>query len=475
MRRVKIVCTIGPASSSEEKLEQLLRAGMDVARLNCSHGTTEQRIETVRRLRATSAKAGRPVCVFLDLRGPRLRMGELPPEGRMIEPGDEIRLRTEDPAESDGDALPVQSPFLAAGVGAGQPIFINDGNIELIVLETDGVTVRCRVERGGRITSHKGINAPGANLAVPILEQEDLQDLRIMIREGVDAIAMSFVRNPNDIAQVRTAARAFNPKIPLISKLETSQALEHLEGILEASDAIMIARGDLGVERPPEEVPILQKRLIAAANRHGRPVITATQMLESMVEHQRPTRAEASDVANAVFDGTDCVMLSAETSIGKHPVKTVQIMDRILRVAEEEWLLTREGRPLERASMDPVLAISEAACHAAERLNARKIAAFTRTGRTAAAVSRCRPKCPVIAFSPNEQVLRLANLLWGVTPRHMPTMENTEQLVEALDRHLLEQNLAAPGDTIIIVAGIPLAAQPPTNFIKAHQVGAPTP
>jgi len=475
MRRVKIVCTIGPASSSEEKLEQLLRAGMDVARLNCSHGTTEQRIETVRRLRAASATTGKPACLFLDLRGPRLRMGELPPEGRTIEPGEEVRLRTEDSAESDGDTLPVQSPFLAAGVEAGQPIFINDGNIELCVLETDGVTVRCRVERGGRITSHKGINAPGANLAVPILEEDDLQDLRIMIGEGVDAIAMSFVRNPNDIAQVRTAARAFNPEIPLISKLETSQALERLEDILKASDAIMIARGDLGVERPPEEVPILQKRLIAEANRLGRPVITATQMLESMVEHQRPTRAEASDVANAVFDGTDCVMLSAETSIGKHPVKTVQIMNRILLAAEEEWLLKRKDCPLEGASMDPVLAVSEAACRAAERLDARRIAAFTRSGRTAAAVSRCRPKCPIIAFSPDEQVLRLANLLWGVTPRQMPTMENAEQLIAAMEQHLLEQNLAAPGDTIIIVAGIPLADQPPTNFVKAHQVAAPKP
>jgi pyruvate kinase len=472
MRRVKIIGTIGPASASEERLEALLRAGLDVARLNCSHGTTQERIEVVRRVRAASKRLGKPVCVFLDLRGPRLRMGELPPEGKLLQPGDEIRLVTDGAAgAAEADALPVQSPFLAAGVAAGQPIFINDGLIELSVLETDGVTLRCRVERGGRITSHKGINAPGANLAVPILEEEDLQDIRTMIREGIDAIAVSFVRNANDMLQVRTAARAFDPGIPMIAKLETSQAMEHLEGILEVSDAIMIARGDLGVERPPEDVPILQKRLISHANRRGRPVITATQMLESMVEHERPTRAEASDVANAVFDGTDCVMLSAETSVGKHPVRTVQIMDRILRAAEEEWLLKRERRLLEGVSVDSILAVSEAACRAADGLGARKIVTFTRTGRTAASVSQCRPKCPIIAFSPHEPVLRRLNLLWGVVPRPMPLMETTDDLIAAMDRQLLEQGLAETGDTVILVAGIPLASQTPTNFIKVHKVG----
>lgn len=477
MRRTKIVCTIGPASSSQEALQELAGAGMDIARLNCSHGTTSGRVEVLRRLRGMTGPHGRRIAVFLDLRGPRLRVGELPPGGRTIYAGHEIILVTGEgvsagPAGPAPNTLPVPSPFLAAGVRNGQKIFIDDGNVELEVLDTNGGTIRCRVVRGGTITAHKGINAPGAPLALPILEADDLDDIRITLQEGVDAVAVSFVRTPDDIEQVKAAVHAFRPQTPLIAKLETRQAISNLEGILNACNGIMIARGDLGVELPPEEVPVLQKRLIAAARKHGKPVITATQMLESMVEHERPTRAEASDVANAVFDGTDAVMLSAESSIGNHPALVVETMARIVQRAEQEVLAGTGNVVMDGGPGGPVETVCEAACRAADRLAAKCLVTFTQSGSTAAILSRYRPKSPVIAFAWDEGVRRRLHFYWGVFPLDIPRVENTDALITEMEKRLYKEGLAAPGDTVVIVCGIPLQKAPRANFLKIHQVAA---
>ena len=469
MRRVKIVCTIGPATSSEEKLEQLVEAGMDVARLNCSHGSTEERIEIIRRLRRVSEKLGKSVCILLDLRGPRLRVGSMPGP-RDISRGEEIKLVTQNTEPIPDDAIPVRSPFLAAGVAPGQKIFIDDGNNELTVIETDGVTIRCLIERDGTIRSHKGINAPGAHLAVPILENDDLKDLRVMVKEGIDAIAVSFVRSVSDVEQVRSAVHAFNPALPLISKLETSQAIDHLADILAASDGIMVARGDLGVELPTEEVPILQKKLIAEANAQGKPVITATQMLESMTENQRPTRAEASDVANAVFDGTDCVMLSAETSVGKYPIEAVQMMTRIIAKAEEQSLALPRQWKVRAGDLAHELAVAEAGCHAAEQLKAKAIIVFTLSGRAAAEVSKCRSSQPLFAFTPKQDTHQRMNLIWGVHPERIDFVDNPDDLIEKMESQALEKGILKPGDTIVIAAGLPIRDGAPMNFIKVHKV-----
>ena len=473
MRRTKIVCTIGPASSSEKDLDGLVAAGMDIARLNCSHGTTDERLAVIRRIRGVAERRGRTVSIFLDLRGPRLRMGEMPEGGREAKTGEEVLLVTEgtDRDVPESGAFQVQSPFLATGVRAGQKVFINDGNIELSVLDTDGEVIRCKVVRGGLITSHKGINAPGAPLAVPILEAEDLDDLRVTIQEGIDAVAVSFVRTVEDLNQVRAAVNEFRPGLPLIAKIETRQAMDYLQGILAASEGIMVARGDLGVEVSPEEVPVLQKRLIAAANSHGKPVITATQMLESMVVHERPTRAEASDVANAVFDGTDALMLSAETTVGKHPVTVVETMARIVVAAEKEVLSLERASRDSHAATGVTKAICEAACHAADQLQARAIAAFTQSGATASFLSRYRPKTPMIAFTCDPAVCRRLNFYWGVRPAVMPYAENTDALIPAMESLLLREGLAGPGDTVVIVAGIPLRDRPRANFMKVHVVG----
>ncbi|MBI2192783.1 MAG: pyruvate kinase [Planctomycetes bacterium] len=470
MRRTKIVCTIGPATSTDEKLGQLMEAGMNVARLNCSHGTTAERLDCIRRIRAAAERHGRPIAVFLDLRGPRLRMGRLPPEGRRLQAGEDVLLATEgaETAGLAGAALPVQSPFLAAGVSAGQSIFVDDGNVELSVSSTDGVAIRCRVVRGGRLTSHKGINAPGAHLALPILEPEDLVDLQAGIREGIDAVAVSFVRHEEDLRQVRAAVHAFRPGLPLIAKMETSQALERLDPILDESEAVMVARGDLGVEMPIERVPLIQKRLIALARARGKPVITATQMLESMVEQERPTRAEASDVANAVLDGTDAVMLSAETSVGRYPVQAVQVMDRIIGSVESESMSRGADGGESSTPPDSALAVSKAACHAAATLAARAVVVFTQSGSTAAAVSRCRPVCPIAAFTPSPEVCRWLNFTWGVVSQTMPLASTLESMIPEMELRLRASRMAGPGDTVVLVAGSPVELRPRANFLKVH-------
>ena len=471
MRRTKIVATVGPATMEEEMLRAILEAGVDVLRVNCSHGTPDQHRKIAETAKKVAGELGRPVALLWDLQGPRIRVAELQQPIELPE-GAEVIL-TAEPDGAEGIVVPVEAPHIATAVKPGQKILVDDGRIELETIHTDGVRVRCKVVRGGTVKSRKGINLPGAKLAVPILSEEDLRDLRNGIQVGADFVAMSFVRSAEDIETLRTAIQAHGVDVPIIAKLERPEALDHLDEILEAADGVMVARGDLGVEMPPEEVPIAQKHIIAEANRKFVPVITATQMLESMMESPRPTRAEASDVANAILDGTDAVMLSGETAVGKYPVEAVTMMQRIICAAEGELFRQRpiyEGR----AEGEPTIAhaISDAACLAASDVNAKAIVVFTQSGFTALLVSKRRPKAPIIAFTPDEKVQRRLNLLWGVIPKLLPFTESTDKLLALMDERLIVEGLAKEGDIVVIVAGIPVPAKGRANFLKIHQVGS---
>ncbi len=470
MRRTKIVATVGPATMEEDALRSLLRAGVDIVRINCSHGTYEQHRVIAQRVRKVASELNKPVALLWDLQGPRIRVAALPQPIELQE-GSEVIL-THQPDGVEGTVLSVEAAYLATFVKPGQRILIDEGRVELETLHTDGVRIRCKVVRGGVVKSRKGINLPGTKLSIPILSEEDLADLRNGIQSGADFIALSFVRSAEDVETLRTAIQAHGADTPIVAKLERPEAIERLEEILPVVDGVMIARGDLGVELPIEEVPVIQKQIIAMANRHFVPVITATQMLESMIESPRPTRAEASDVANAVLDGTDAVMLSGETAVGKYPVETVETMDRIVCAAEEEWFRrhpTYEGR----AEGEPTIAhaISDAACLAASDVKAKAIVVFTKSGWTARLVSKRRPATPIIAFTPDEKVLRRLALLWGVVPRFLPFTESTDALLAMLDEELLRAELVQPGDLVVIVAGIPVPAKGQANFLKIHRVG----
>ncbi|MFN3420472.1 MAG: pyruvate kinase [Armatimonadota bacterium] len=471
MRRTKIVATVGPATMDEEKLRAILNAGVDVVRVNCSHGTSEQHRKIAEEVRRISAEIGKPVALLWDLQGPRIRVAELQQPIELAD-GVEVTL-TAEPNDERGLVIPVEASYLATAVKPKQKILIDDGRIELEAIQTDGIRVKCKVVRGGIVKSRKGINLPGAKLAVPILSEEDLRDLRNGLQVGTDFVAMSFVRSAEDIETLRTAIQAHGTDVPIIAKLERPEALERLDEILSVADGVMVARGDLGVEMPPEEVPIVQKRIIDEANRKFVPVITATQMLESMMESPRPTRAEASDVANAILDGTDAVMLSGETAVGKYPVEAVEMIGRIICKAEDELFRkhpTYEGR----AEGEPTIAhaISDAACLAAADVGAKAIVVFTQSGFTALLVSKRRPKPPIIAFTPDEKVQRRLSLLWGVIPKLLPFTESTDKLLSMLDGKLISEGLAKEGDIVVIIAGIPVPAKGRANFLKIHQVGS---
>lgn len=471
MRRTKIVATVGPATMDEGKLKAILSAGVDVVRVNCSHGTLEQHRKIAEEVRRISTELGKPVALLWDLQGPRIRVAELQQPIELAD-GIEVTLTTE-PIDESGLVIPVEAPYLATAVKPKQKILIDDGRIELEAVQTDGIRVKCKVVRGGIVKSRKGINLPGAKLAVPILSEEDLRDLRNGLQVGTDFVAMSFVRSAEDIETLRTAIQAHGTDVPIIAKLERPEALERLDEILRVADGVMVARGDLGVEMPPEEVPIVQKRIIDEANRKFVPVITATQMLESMMESPRPTRAEASDVANAILDGTDAVMLSGETAVGKYPVEAVEMMRRIICKAEDELFRkhpTYEGK----AEGEPTIAhaISDAACLAAADVGAKAIVVFTQSGFTALLVSKRRPKATIIAFTPDEKVQRRLSLLWGVIPKLLPFTESTDKLLSMLDEKLISEGLAKEGDIVVIIAGIPVPARGRANFLKIHQVGS---
>lgn len=471
-RKTKIVCTIGPASSKPEVIERLFDAGMDVARLNFSHGTWEEHRDVVRTVKELSAKKDRPVAILQDLQGAKVRLGLFRGGSATIHSGDQFTLTTRE-VEGTEKIASITYDRLATEVKPGDQILIDDGLIHLEVVRTDGVHVVCRVVQGGVLTNNKGLNLPGVAISVPAVTDKDLTDLEFGIEHEVDYVALSFVRTSRDVSRVKEHLRRRKVEIPIIAKLERPKALRSLDGILEVADGVMIARGDLGVEMPLEEIPLLQKEIIRKANQGGVIVITATQMLDSMIEHPRPTRAEVSDVANAILDGTDAVMLSGETASGAYPVEAVRVMAQVATGAER-GLPPRApfphdpGKPL--AFPD---AISEAACRAAVETNARAIVAFTKTGATARLISRLRPATPVIAFGPDRRVQQRLCLYWGVIPKIMAPTAHVDEMIQKIDEALLVDGCAAKGDVVVIVSGALVGVKGRTNLLTLHRVGEP--
>jgi pyruvate kinase len=472
VRRAKIVCTIGPACDSEEAILDLMRLGMDVARLNFSHGTHPEHARRIQRLRRAARHLKRTICILQDLQGPKIRTGRLQ-EGKPVElkTGSVLAIT---PRAVAGTAalLSTDFPGLAREVSPGARILLSDGRIELTVRAVRGNDVECEVRNGGLLGEHQGINLPGAAVSIPALTEKDKLDLQFGLKHGVDAVALSFVRSADDIRLAKDLMRAYGKSVPIVAKLEKPQAIEHLEEILEATDGVMIARGDLGVELPPERVPIIQKKVIQRAGVWRRPVITATQMLESMTENPRPTRAEASDVANAIFDGTDAVMLSGETASGRYPREAVAMMVRI--VLEAEASIAQSPSPLRRRHEEHRYSVAETICesiaHAAEDLPMRAIAVFTESGNTARMLSKHRPKVCIYAFSRNPEVCNRMNALWGVHPVHQSQLESAEAMLKTAEKELLPKGLIQTGDVLGLVAGTRLASGA-TNFMRLHTVG----
>jgi pyruvate kinase len=476
MKKTKIIATLGPACSDESGITQLIAAGADVFRLNFSHGTAEEKARLIAIIRRVSAAAGRTIPIVGDIQGPKLRIGEVDGVAH-LQAGTEFVI-TAEPAL--GNANCVSTPFerLPQEVRPGQRILINDGLVELSVTAVDPPRVRTQVIRGGPISSKKGMNFPDSELAIPAITDKDREDLAFAVQQGLDYIAASFIRRKADIEQLRDLLASLGgEEISVIAKLEKAQAVESLEEILEVSDGVMVARGDLGVELPPEAVPICQKRILKAASRWGRFAITATQMLESMTTNARPTRAEASDVANAIFDGSDAVMLSAETATGAFPVEAVAMMARIIVAAEQnrELLTNPFPAPFRQVTEADEFtdALAGAASYAAEQIEARYIVVFTQSGFTARLMSKFRPAAPIIALTPSARVARRANILWGVMPFVLEDLvDSHEQIVEKVDQFLLGRGLADTGDRLVILMGSPVYERAKTNLLRLHRVAS---
>ena len=469
----KIIATLGPATESSEMLASLIEAGVDVFRLNMSHGERDWHAGVVNRIRAVAETTGRPIAVLMDLQGPRIRVGDL--EGGVVElrDGAECTITCEPDVVGTAERFGTTYDLLADDIEPGDRILINDGLLDLRVLRVEGSEVRCEVVYGGPLSAHKGMNLPGVKVSAPTLSEKDLGDVALGLELGVDYFALSFVRSPGDVETLRSIIAEAGSDTPIVSKLEKPEAIELLEPIVVASDAVMVARGDLAVETSPEQVPLLQKAIIDCCSAAQKPVIIATQMLESMCENPRPTRAEASDVANAILDGSDAVMLSGETAIGEFPVETVQMMRRIAVVAEgalfagqhlvTEW---KGGRELSFGE-----AISRAAAEAAEQVGAKALVAFTQSGSTARLASKCRPGVPIIAATTLESTARRCNLYWGVAPIMVGPSSHTDEQVGLIDRRLQDLGLLELGDEIVITAGTPVEIRGTTNTLKLHIIG----
>jgi pyruvate kinase len=470
-RRAKIVATLGPASNTEPVFRDLVRAGVDVVRLNFSHGTHAEKLALIQMIRKVSREERKPLCILGDLQGPKIRTSKLKDHvAVLLKAGQRITIT---PREVPGTASLVGTTFktLAENVEQGSRILLSDGLIELRVHEVLGEDVVCEIINGGMLGENKGINLPGIPVRVPSLTDKDAEDLEFAIKNGVDAIAVSFVRTAEDVRLVRNRVSAYGGETWIIAKLEKPQAIEHLDSILQAADGIMVARGDLGVEVPPEQVPAIQKHIIRRASEYRKPVITATQMLESMIENPRPTRAEVSDVANAVYDGTDAVMLSGESAVGKYPVETVAMMGRIVFEAERHIKAQNDREPRARGvHLSIAETICEATAHAADDLDLRGIALFTESGSTARQLSKYHPSVPIFALSPLEVTINRLNLLWGTIPIRCPKVNTTEALVDVAESLLEQSGYVKPREVIAIVAGTRTKSGS-TNFLRLHVMG----
>ncbi len=471
MRRTKIVCTIGPSIDTEELIEKLINEGMDVARLNLSHGSREEHLRRLKMIQAVSARMNRNVGLLFDTRGPEVRTGNLAEEAVLLEDGAEIILTTEN-IIGNKDRLSVTYPELHKDLRAGCTVLIDDGLIILEVLEIEGREIKCRVVHGGELRSYKGLNTPGTRINLPAISEEDRIDIELALEHDVSFLAASFTRNAEDIVEIRRLIEDRGGNIMIIAKIESREGVDKFDSILKISDGVMVARGDLGVEIPTEEVPLLQKQFIRKCNRLGKPVITATQMLDSMIRNPRPTRAEASDVANAIFDGTDAVMLSGETAIGRFPLEAVKTMSRIA-VHTESGLgfkrILEDMRPTIKKTVTD--AISYATCHTASELGANAIITATQSGQTARMVSKYKPKAPIVAVSSRQNIARQLTLTWGVTAVVCPPVSSTDEMFTNAIQAAMKEGLIENGDLVVITAGVPVGVAGTTNLLRVETVG----
>jgi len=474
MRRTKIVCTIGPATSSPEALRHLILSGMDVARLNFSHGSHAQHAEVIQSLREISRELNIPLALLQDLSGPKVRVGKIVGEGVTLRPGAEITLTRDDvPGDENEINLPVPEIFEAVRVGTH--LMLDDGLLELKVKSKRANALICEVVVGGLLTSHKGVNVPGVSLPIAAVTDKDLEDLKFGIAQKVDFVAASFVRTASDIAVLRGVCEAARAKIPIIAKIEKHEAIHNIDSIMEVVDGIMVARGDLGVEVPIDEVPVIQKMLIHKSNRAGKPVITATQMLDSMIRNPRPTRAEVTDVANAIFDGTDALMLSGETAVGLYPFETVRMMAKIATHTEasldyakilEEKMGLDTGKSITGA-------IGQATCDIAQDLGCSAILTASASGRTARVVSRYRPKAPIICATDRPETYSRLALIWGVHPIMVKIADDSDSMMQACIDAAEQSGMVKADDIIVLTGGVPVGLPGSTNFIKIHRIGQP--
>jgi len=468
--KTKIVATLGPASDSEEALKKLILAGVNLFRLNFSHGSHRHHLEMIQKIRAISGRLGKNVGIMQDLSGPKIRLGQLFSEKTILKNGSTIKLCAGSKSNSP-DCLPVSYPRLSQEVKRGDHILLGDGEIELRVSGIEAGKVVCRVWAGGAISSKKGVNLPSERLTVSAVTAKDRDDLQVGVKAGVDYIALSFVRSADDINTLRRLIHKAGAEIPIIAKIETTQALKNIDEIIQASDGVMVARGDLGVEVPLEKIPEVQKAIILKANLLARPVITATQMLRSMVENNRPTRAEVTDVANAIYDGTDAVMLSEETAVGKYPVEAVEYMERIAQEAEDDW---HNARRIFRLGPDKVQNIPEAislsVVEMAEEMKVKAIVSPTRSGYTARLVSRLRPNVPILALSLRQETVKRLSLVWAVQAYFVPDLEKHPDLLTTASRLAKKILKLKKGDLIAITAGLPIGKPSLTNVVKLEVI-----
>jgi pyruvate kinase len=480
-RKAKIVATLGPSCQDESTLRALIEAGLDVARLNFSHGTHDDHAARIEMIHRLSEEIGKPVTILQDLQGPKLRVGNLPANGISLTVGQKVKLASIEGSESPkGPAsgttfIPMDVPDLAGALSVGNRILLDDGHLELQVTGVGEKEIEANVVLGGLLSSHKGVNLPGSRINIPGFTEKDKSDLAFGLEHGIDCVAISFVRSAQDIVTVREAIQSYAPNkadTPIIAKLERPEAIDNLEEILNVTDGVMVARGDLGVETSPAYVPIVQKKIIQEANRQAKIVITATQMLDSMIQNPRPTRAEASDVANAVFDGTDAVMLSGETASGAYPVESVKMMDAIVRAAEEhfsEWGL-RETRP-EEPERDDAISITRAARELAHDRNVAAIAVFTQTGKTALLMSKARPQVPILAFTPELRTFHRLGMFWGVVPFFVPYDSTVEGMITHLEAAIVASTQIEAGQQVVVITGFPVGAKILPNFALLHTIG----
>jgi pyruvate kinase len=470
MTNTKIVVTLGPASASPDKIENLMEAGVDVFRLNASHGNSEERKEKIGLVRAISRERQQHTAILLDLQGPKIRLGTFEGGTAMLADGRDFTITTE---EVQGTAQCASTTYreFARDVKSGDRVLLADGSVELEVIDSDGTSARCRVTSGGEISDRKGINLPGVSVSTPSLTRKDMADLQAGLDAGIDLVAMSFVRKASDVLRLRLYLEEKGVHLPIVAKIEKPEAVNNLEEILNESDGVMVARGDLGVEMALEKVPFIQKSIIERARTYGKFVITATQMLETMIEHPYPTRAEVSDVANAIYDGTDAVMLSAETSAGKYPVEAAKMMERIARQTEESIRKLGFKEPPLRDYVTHAEILADSAYHAARMSGAQAIVVFTSSGSSARLIARFRPPVPTFAFTSHEEVARQLNVVFGVIPVMAPEMGSTDEMMAQMDQILLNKGWLKPRDAVVFVAGQPIGRPGSTNFMKLHRIG----